>query len=364
MEDSQKKTELQKRLFDEIARKIPPFHTLVDVVSELLDVSTDAAYRRIRGDKTLNINECAVLCGKFGVSMDAVVGSPAGNRDFLYTPLDLRSPGDYLRYMLAIAERLERLAAAGHGAEIVLSAVDVPFFHFIPHKELTFFKLFAWTNSVYGTTESFETFARAMETPALLDVYRRIAAAHRRIPSREVWTESTIDVFLKLLKYNAELGHFADRATASLLCEQFRELMASLGRQAERGNKDETGEIPFRLYLSDVDLENNFILLRGGEGVGSGASARASAGTSVGTSAMVGANANTSTGTTGCLVKLFTINSLYVTDPRFCAETGRWLDQLTRRSTLISAASERHRHRFFANQREKIELLMESLNKP
>lgn len=327
MTDSQNKIALQRRLFDEIARRLPPRLRLADEISDLLGISADAAYRRLRGETVMDLAECALLCEHFGVSLDSVLGLPVTRpSDYSYTPLDVRRGNDYLLYMQSIAARLERLADSS-GAEIMLSAVDVPFFHFMPHRELTLFKLFAWTNSVYGggASASFENFVRTTteSSPALFEVYARIAAAYRRVPSREIWTESTVDTFLKLMRYNFELGLFADPRTVVTLLEQFGELLAEVERRAEAGHKDDA---PFNLYLSEVDVENNFILLKNEESM-------------------------------GCILKLFTINSLYITDPRFCTETLGWLDQLSRRSTLVSVTSERTRRAFFAAQHEKVRAL-------
>ncbi len=326
MTDSQNKTDLQKKLFDEIARRLPPRLRLVDELADRLNISIDAAYRRLRGEKIMDISECSQLCSWFGVSLDAIMGLPARHpSDYTYTPLlDVQGSGDYLLYMQSIASRLERLAEAP-GAEIVLSAVDVPFFRFMPYRELTLFKLFAWTTGVYGDPGSFEEFVRTMTagTGALFDIYDRIADAYRRIPSREIWTENTVDTFLKLVRYNFELGLFADPSTALSLCRQFGELLDTLQSQADTGSK---GEADLGLFLSEVDLENNFILLHNDS-------------------------------ETGCILKLFTINSLYITNGQFCSETLHWLDQLSRRSTLISVTSERERHRFFAGCRQKIRLL-------
>lgn len=323
MENSQNKNSVQKRLFDQILDKIPSHFSLVDVVADLLAVSADAAYRRIRGDKTLDIAESAILVRHFGLSLDSIVGIPAsGAVNYSYTPLDLHDPAAYIAYMKRLATQLESLAATTD-SEITLSANDVPFFHFMPYTELTMFKLFAWTNGVYGPVGSFEEFARSFETPEMLDIFRRIAAAHRLIPSREIWTENTVGTFLKLLRYNSELGNFSDPDTVGRLVAQFLDLLESLQTQAANGNKTSEGGASFRLYLSEMDMENNFILLR-------------------------------DNGSMGCILKLFTINSIYITDLGFCTEALGWLDQLARRSTLISATAERERYRFFTNQQQKV----------
>ena len=61
------------------------------------------------------------------------------------------------------------------------------------------------------------------------------------------------------------------------------------------------------------------------------------------------------------MVKLYMINGLSVSDEDFCKETENWLHNLIKRSTLISGASEKERHKFFETQKQKIENLIKKI---
>ena len=47
--------------FNHIKTKIPPYLSFVDEVAEDLSISNDSAYRRIRGEKPLSLEEAQVL---------------------------------------------------------------------------------------------------------------------------------------------------------------------------------------------------------------------------------------------------------------------------------------------------------------
>lgn len=330
MKDQLTKGAVQSRLFALIGEKLPEHLALVDVVSDCLGISTDAAYRRIRADKILDLNETALLCRKFDLSVDNILKISPGKADYKYTPLDLSYIQNYYIYMQRLSANIERLRKAG--GEIILSATDVPVFHFLSFKDLTFFKLFAWTNSIYEYSGTFEDFQRRTESIELLDCYSKIDSEFRRLPSTEIWTSATTDTFLKLLSYHYELGDFREKNTVLSLCEQFITLLDQLEQWSEQGYKDSLSTIPFRLYLSEVDLENNFILLKQEQ-------------------------------TLFCILKLFTINSLNITDESFCRETEGWLKHLIQRATLISGSSEKERHKFFNNQCQKVRFLMDKICK-
>ena len=55
----------QKILFDKIREKLPSENSLVLELADLLDVSTDSAYRRIRGQTKLSLEEAVLLVRKF-----------------------------------------------------------------------------------------------------------------------------------------------------------------------------------------------------------------------------------------------------------------------------------------------------------
>jgi len=61
-------TDLQKELFVLIKNSLPPHISLVDAIADLLDISYDSVYRRIRGEKPITLNELKVLCEHFHFS--------------------------------------------------------------------------------------------------------------------------------------------------------------------------------------------------------------------------------------------------------------------------------------------------------
>src|SRR5215813_15338916 len=63
-------TQLQTSFFKYLKDKLPSHISLVDEVAELLNISIDSAYRRIRGENTLRFDEIQLLAKHYGVSLD------------------------------------------------------------------------------------------------------------------------------------------------------------------------------------------------------------------------------------------------------------------------------------------------------
>lgn len=319
----------QMMFFDLIRKIVPENHTLVDVVSDLLNVSTDAAYRRIRGVKLLDFEEVLLLCNHFRISLDSFTNiTDAKNIQCRYTPIDLSDMKNHLNYLHDLSASIESVRLA-HDGEIIFSAVDVPIYHYAAYKELTLFKLFSWNSSVYGFTGNYDEFIKRLEFNEILHSYKKIIKNYQLCPSTEIWADYTIDKILGLLQYHHEMGHFNDEKFPLFLCEQLLDLTGTLHCWTEKNSKG-SKNTPFRFYVTDIDMSNTFALFK-------------------------------KNGTINCSLKLFTINHFDIFDQRFCRETEKWLNTAIQRSTLISGSAEKQRHRFFTGQKQKICSLMDKL---
>jgi hypothetical protein len=65
--------DVQKYLFEVIKSCIPEQYSLVDEIGNLLKISTDSAYRRIRGEKELSFSEVQKICRHFHLPPDEIM---------------------------------------------------------------------------------------------------------------------------------------------------------------------------------------------------------------------------------------------------------------------------------------------------
>jgi hypothetical protein len=321
----------QQNLLAILKQQIPGQHAMVDVLSDLLNISQDAAYRRLRGEKRFDIDELFTICKTYNISLDNVFSVKSEGTLFNYTALDVRDHPNYLLYMQRMSKSIEMINA-GHDREIIFSAVDIPSFHFMPYKELTLFKLFAWNNTVYGYEKDLLSFIKEIEDKELFNCYRKIFQDYSQIPSTEIWTVNTIDTIIRLLDFYFETGHFKDKELSLLICNQLLDLIANLKGWVEKGYKGNNPSSTFKFYVSEIDLENNFALFRRDNDI-------------------------------QCMIKLFTINSLATSDEAFCTETLNWLDTSIKRSVLLSGASERERFKYFNILQQKVRYIIDKFEK-
>ena len=60
----------QVLFFQQIKSLLPPHLSVADEIAKVLDISTDSAYRRIRGEKPINFEDIQKLSAVYKVSVD------------------------------------------------------------------------------------------------------------------------------------------------------------------------------------------------------------------------------------------------------------------------------------------------------
>ncbi|GAB4137176.1 MAG: hypothetical protein Fur0041_11830 [Bacteroidia bacterium] len=328
----------QQEFIEMLKKAIPDNHSLVDELSAMLEVSTDSAYRRIRGETALTIDEVSRLCAHYKIPFNASGqhSGPGSSVTFNYHHLS-DDFNNFHQYFENVVNDLKRIKST-NPKEIIFAAEDIPIFHHFIYPNLTSFKLFYWTKSILNVqgmdTDKYNPDAIPQ---SLKDIVHEIYKLYQTIPSVEIWTEDTINSTLKQIEFYLESGFFTSKEEPIQILEEIRMMVAQLEKQASHslkfsGNAPEANcDTSFTLYCSDLMIGNNCILVTIG-------------------------------GTRLVYLVHNTFNSMVTTSPSFVAETDRWMKNLIRKSMLLSGVSEKQRNRFFKKLNDKINRLLERIN--
>src|SRR4051812_8026364 len=90
-------SQLQMSLFQHIRSVLPQNLSLADEVAEILDVSIDSAYRRIRGEKQLSFEEIQKLSDHFKISVDKILNLKSDS--ILFSGHYYHKSFDFLKYL-------------------------------------------------------------------------------------------------------------------------------------------------------------------------------------------------------------------------------------------------------------------------
>jgi hypothetical protein len=321
----------QELFVERIKLALHPGISLVNELADLLEVSTDSAYRRIRGETSFSLEEIITVCNHYKISFDAFCSNSSGSVNFSYELLanTVDSFQNYLNGMLADMQRI----SASTEKEIIYAAEDIPLFHLFRFPELAAFKVFYWMKSVLNIPElEGKNYDPSLIDESIMETGKNILELYTRIPCKEIWSERTISSLVKQIDYYNEAGFFNRKEDALHLCDIFSEALLDIKTQAEKTTKATVAgfENNFILYNSDIEIGNNCILVKAG-------------------------------GTTTVYLRHHTFNSMITQNASFCSETEQWFSGLIKKSSLISGVSEKQRNQYFRKALESVEMLKNRL---
>jgi len=325
----------QEELFQLIKSKLPEHISLSEHIASVLGISTDSAYRRIRGETALTFEEAGILMKE---SKSSILWPPSknnGTTSFNFSPID-KTEKFLVGYLKNLLNDLTLLKGR-KDALVTYAAEDLPLFHHFYFKEHTAFKVYYWLRSVMGIPELEKDFFDPQSISSeIMELCAKLLEAYRTLPSIELWSESHASSTLKQITYYWESGYFKDKKDAILVCEQMIETFEILKKQAEAGNKLPDGKKnledngSFTLYQSEIEIGNNCILVK-------------------------------AENTSRIYLRHQTFNYLSTSDQPFCEGSSQWIDNLIKKSILISAVSEKKRQQFFGKMKEDFQLLIKEI---
>ncbi len=320
---------LQQALFKQVKERMPQHLSLPEELASMLGISADSAYRRIRGEKTMDLGELVQVCSSFGISLDALLGN--GHGRFLFTGRFV-GQGDlpFKDWLIGMNTQLEQIAATKDPV-FVFRAEDIPTFHYFQWPELTQFKLFFWRRTILDQPEFLaRRFALVDREDDLLALARKTFLTYTRLPSTEIWNADSLNAFLRQISFYRDAGLFAREEEAQLLFDKMLELVAHLQAQTEAGVKfilgepASSGSAQFKVFVNEVMQGDNMIYAAAG-------------------------------GQRMVFLNHSAINYVSTMDEAFCDYTQRSIDGITKRSILISGTGERERNRYFRDLRAEVE---------
>lgn len=318
----------QEFLFQRIKELLPPHVSLVDTIANILHVSSDSAYRRIRGETPLVLDEARELCQFFKISLDQVLNVQSGSTLFQNVRINVKNYS-YEKYITDIIKQVQFVGSFIH-KEIIYQTKDMVLFHNFYFKPLIAFRYFFWMKTVIQHPDfkekQFEMNCVSLEIENLC---RELADAYCKVPSSEIWNTEGINSAISQIEFYKELGLFASSADIRTIYESLEETIVHVKQQVEYGAKFMPGENPetkkqnFRFFYNRVVLGDNTILV-------------------------VTDRIKT------VFINYDILNYMTTKDENFCDPCYDDLQRMMKRSTMISQTSEKQRNIFFGIMLNKI----------
>ena len=311
----------QDFLFQRIKEMLPQHISMVDAVSEILHVSSDSAYRRIRGETPLVLEEAKLLCDHYHLSLDQLLSIKSGTINFQNIRINLESY-KYEKYLSDLIKQVQHIGNFVE-KEIIYLTKDVPIFHNFYYQPLIAFRYFFWMKTLIQHPDFVNRdFELNCVPPEIEKLSRELTVEYAKIPSTEIWNTECANAAITQIEFYKESGYFSSAADIKTVYEALEETFNHLKNQVEYGCKFMPGENPqvrknnFKFFYNRVVLGDNTIMV-----------------------------------ITDKIKTVFlnydVLNYMTTRDEAFCDPCYGDLQNLMRRATMISQTSEKHRNVFF-----------------
>jgi len=326
---------IQTSFLDQVKQHLSPNLSFADELADMLNISRDSAYRRIRGETTLSFEEIKTLSNRFQISLDTLLGNSDDTVTFNFRVINRKTfPLD--QWLGSILKNLEMIARFER-KEITWMAKDVPIPHYFQFPELASFKCFFWMKTILQYPEFAEKkYNELFIGDQLLSLTEKIAEKYTQTPGTEIWSFESVQVTLHQIEHYYDCELFEKTADAVKVCEQYLILINQLEKETQLGYKfdhhfPEKRGAPFKVYYNDIIIGDNTILFTMDDA----------------SEAFITPN----------FFLLSTFNS------HFCEQTHHYFDNIISRSVMISGSSEKERARIFKKFRAGVEKLMEKIKR-
>lgn len=312
---------IQEYLFRRIRENLSIEESLADVVAELLHVSNDSAYRRLRGETPLVLEEARMLCEAFGISIDQILAAKENSVSFTTFKLD-NEKYNFKSYLHDILRNLKQVDSFNQ-KEIIYLTKDIPIFLNFLSKPLFSFRYFFWMKSILQHPD-FVTLKFSIDIlpKEIEELGEQIIKMYNAIPSTEIWNTECINSTISQIEHYREAGYFATNNDIEKIYTALKDTLEHLRLEADMGCKFYPGENPdlqksnFQFYYNRLVLGDNTVMtLLNGKKI--------------------------------LYLNYDVLNYMVTRDEKFCNDVYSKLQNLMRRATILSNVSEKQRNIFF-----------------
>ena len=324
-------TDLQQVFFATLKNVIPPNISMVDEIAGILNIGYDSVYRRIRGEKPITIGELKILCDHYHISLDQVL--QLNNDSVVFQAPGINNDVDFNGYLNGILAEF-RYFNSFDKREMFYLSKDLPMWHFFLFPEIAAFKVFCWLKTIQNHPE-FQHKLFSLEKYPFDEFYKMgqlILNEYNKMPSLELWGYETINSTFNQIQYYRDAQLFEKQDDLELVLNSLKRMLNHLKDEAEEGVKflpgtsPISGKAPHKVYINEVLLGNNTILL-------------------------------TLDGQQYCYINYNGLNYFKTKDIRFTTRSMQHFNTLVSRSTHISGTGEKYRNKYFSWLEEKVNKL-------
>jgi len=320
----------QVLFFQHIKTLLPSHVSMVDAIADLLEISNDSAYRRIRGEKGVSLEEMQKLASHYKISIDQFLHIETDSFIFSGKLAD-SSNHTFVEWMESVLKQ-GMFMNSFQNKHMYYLAKDLPVMQQFVIPELLVFKSFFWRKSIlhFEDMRGVKFSLNDMDS-VHMELGKKIVEVYNQVPTTEIWNVESINSTIRQIEFYRESNIFQNPDEVVELYRAVYKLVDHLEKQAELGLKFSLGGSPannaaaYNLFNNELILGDNTILAELDDNIVT-------------------------------FLNHSVINFLATRDKRFNTYIYESLQNLIRKSTQLSKVGEKDRVRFFNRIRDKMKI--------
>lgn len=326
---------IQLAYFEKLKSLHPNKKKIPKELQDILGISADSAYRRLRGETALSIDEAFKLSHHYNMSVSDLESIRNNHVIFNKQPF-IKTLDHFEQFMRLSLEHLHVLLEDPNHL-LVYTAKDIPIFYPYKFKKLAAFKIYVWMRNFFDISHINEQHITMDNLPSsILELAEKQWQAYNKVNAIEIWNDTTILSMVKQIEYFYEAGLLNSKEEALTLCDEFSLLIKHIYKQAMHGKRmfleddERPSNVDFKMYFNEVLIMDNNIISR------------------VNNRLMYS-------------VPYGAVNFVNTTNQELAGDMYDYMMRQAHKSSLISDVSEKDRNRFFIRLRNRVDELRQRI---
>jgi len=312
--------DLNKRVVECVLKNIPKNKKPVTYFVNVLNISRESAYRRIRGDIPFTVEELIKLATCLDFSIDTIYEQEKQNQGFFDISKAEKNITDFFLIMLMKYSELHEKISNSKESGVTMAFNTLPPPFYTDFSNLFKFEYYKWIHQDMDTYQR-KLFSEIVLSDAVITFQRTMKG--NVLHGNDVILILDANIFLNLIK---EIQCFYQRRllTGEELLTLKNDVLHLINQYERIAQSGKYGLSKVQLYLSSLYVNSNTVCYNHDNIVEP-------------------------------IFWIFTINQVIIQNAGFISLQSKWLNSLRRQSVLITQSNEIMQAEFFSQQREYID---------
>lgn len=250
---------IKSNLFNLIKEKLPESVLFIEEISNVLNISYDAAYRRIKGKTSLTFEEGINLAKFYNISLNEI--SELDDNSMLVKKNSYENTLDSLIQFYKDFTNYTNDFLKNKGGTITYSAKDIPLYHFNTNSLYWKFRIYVLFNFLYKDDKNKVSFKDFNLNPSLIEVADEFKYNFEKTNLIDLWEDTTINSSLYQIFYFYKTK-LIQKNEAIQLCNDIKNMLNEIEKSTSKSALCINGKGSFELYYSKLLNLNHTIFYK------------------------------------------------------------------------------------------------------